>query len=481
MPLRRHPFSIAGRALLTLALASSGAFAADPTDSARTAKPPPSKPLRPGPPRYLDQYKYLADTDTTARTWLDSLHFIELPRDSYLSLGGGGRARYESYENPAFGLAGVDHDGYFQTRAELHADLHLLDDALRAFVQINDTRSWDKKLRGPVDESHTEVAQAFVDFGFPQSGPGKGTLRFGRQQMSFGEGVLVTTRLVPNVRLSFDGFRLSVADDRGDSLDAFAVRPVDNLRTGSFDDSSQNAGSFYGLYGTVAWHDGISQDLYAFGYKRDQRTIAGQTGDETRNTLGTRLFGTLANVDYTVDLMYQTGDFDDRDISAWGVSSSYGYTFKDAPAHPGIALRLDAASGDDDPNDGTLRTFDPLFPSNGRFYGNGEYTTLANLVVVGPQFAVSPFKTLTFSPTILSLWKQAENDAVYLPAMRTVPGTQDTGGRHIGMSYDLFARWTPTDLITIDFEYQYYDVDGAIERAGGEDSQYFSVRTHLLF
>lgn len=461
--------------LTASALSATPALAASDAPGAEADGPP----LRPGPPRYLDQYKYLANTDRGDHL-LDAIHYIPVARDSYLSLGGGGRFRYESVEQPNFGLPGYDHDGYYQLRYELHADLHLFDDALRSFVQIYDTQSWDKKLPTPVDESDYEVQQAFIDFGFPQGGPGKGYLRVGRQMMSFGEGAFFTTRLVPNVRLSFDGFRLSYTSEQGYQFNAFAVRPV-GTETGSFNDSSYDRGDFYGIYTTVPWFEHFSQDFYATSYKQDSRRVAGMTGNETRHMFGTRLFGTLANLDYTIDLAYQTGDFEDQDIRAWGVSSSYGYTFHDAPGHPGIALRVDAASGDEDPNDDELNTFDPLFPSNGKFYGNGEFTTLANLIAVGPQFALAPFKTLTLSPTALSLWKQEKNDFVYTPAMNTVPGTQGVPGRHIGISYDMFVRWTPTDTLTIDFEYQYYDVDGAIKRVGGEDTQFFSVRTTLMF
>lgn len=412
---------------------------------------------------------------------LDKIRSIRIPANSHLALGGGTRVRYEAFDNPDFGLTGIDADNYYQFRADLYADLHLFNDATRTFVQVNDTQSWDKQRPTPVDESDFELHQAFVDFNFARSPSGNSYLRFGRQQMVYGQGVLFTTRLVPNVRQTFDGFRLSTTSDAGHSLDAFAVRPVNNLRTGSFNDSSQNAGNFYGLYGTLRWNPRLNQDLYALGLQRDQRVLANQVGDETRYTLGTRLFGTVSNLDYTIDLIYQTGQFNERDISAWAVSSSYGYTWNDAPGHPGLALRIDAASGDDDLTDHTMKTFDPLFPSNGKFYGNGNYTTLANLITIGPQGALAPVDWLTLFPTIYTLWKQKTQDGVYVPPYRTLPGTIGTEGRFIGTSYRMFARWTPTDLITIDLEYQYYDVDGAIKRAGGRDSQYVSTRFNIMF
>ncbi|MGH8727269.1 MAG: alginate export family protein [Burkholderiales bacterium] len=93
-------------------------------------------------------------------------------------------------------------------------------------------------------------------------------------------------------------------------------------------------------------------------------------GDETKSA-PVNLFGTHRfDEDFTylkdpsrgTELVGQFGDFGDADIRAWTVASAFGFTFGDLPLKPRLGLHADIASGDDDPNDGTLRTFNAMLP-----------------------------------------------------------------------------------------------------------------------
>ena len=102
-------------------------------------------------------------------------------------------------------------------------------------------------------------------------------------------------------------------------------------------------------------------------------------------------------------------------------------------------------------------------------------------MVIGPRVAFSPAQKVTIAPAILALWRESEDDAAYMPGMKAVPGTANVSGKRLGTSYNLFARWTPTANLTVDLEYQYFDVSEVIRDAGGEDIKYTSVRTSFLF
>lgn len=439
-----------------------------------------SRPLRPGPPRYIEQYRFLSDP--TKRTdFFDPIRYIELGESSWIQFGGGIRYKYDSWDNPAFGLRGLDEDNYLQQRIQAHADLHLFDGALRSFLQLEDTQSWDKEAFSPYDESNTEIRQAFADVAIPANSNGKLIARLGRQEMAYGEQVLTTVREVPNVRLSFDGVRLMYKNSKGYNLNVFAVRPVANVRQGSFNDSSTDSGDFYGLYATLPVNEGLNLDLYEMSYLRDSRTLHGVNGEEDRHTIGARLFGSISSFDYTADLMYQFGEFAEQDIRAWGLSSSAGYTFDEIKWKPGIALRLDAASGDENTSDNETNTFDPLFPANGKLYGNISASTLSNIIMIGPRVAFSPVKNITIATTAQAFWRESEDDVAYMPGMNAIPGTGNVSSKRLGTSYNLFARWTPTANLTVDLEHQYYDVDDVIREAGGESMTYTSIRTSFLF
>lgn len=429
-----------------------------------------SRPGRPGAPRWIEDYRFL-DDPAKATDAFDGLRYHRLSESAWLQLGAEARYRADSLGKPFFGLRGLKGDSYLLQRLQAHADLHLFDDAVRTFVQVENTRAFGKDLYSPNDEGRNEIRQAFVDLNYDFSG-GRYTTRIGRQEMAYGDQVFVTYRDSPNIRLNFDGLRASLNLKDGRKLDAFAVRP---LKTGedSWDDGSNNKVKFYGLYGTLPLTTAWNVDLFAFGLETDDRSLDGESGDEQRYTYGTRLFGRHQALDWSWNLAGQTGHLGNASIRAWAVSSDTGYTFAH-PWQPRLGMRIDAVSGDGDLGDGKVSTFDPLFPRNG-VYGEASLTTLSNIIVVGPTFAFSPWRKLRFEPGVFKVWKQREEDGVYMPGMSLLANTRGTG-RHVGTIYRANTRWLATPNLTLDLDLKYYDVGAAIKDAGGGDSSIVSLR-----
>lgn len=231
-----------------------------------------SRPGRPGAPRWVEDYRFL-DDPAKASDPFDGLRYHRLSESAWLQLGAEARYRADALDQPFFGLRGLKDDSYLLQRLQAHADLHLFDDRLRTFLQVENTRAFGKDLYSPNDEGRNEIRQAFIDFNHDFAA-GRYTTRVGRQEMAYGDQVFVTYRDAPNLRLSFDGVRASLNLKRGYKLDAFAVRP---LKTGedSWDDGSNNAVKFYGLYGTLPLTPSWSMDLFGFGLQTDARSLAG--------------------------------------------------------------------------------------------------------------------------------------------------------------------------------------------------------------
>ncbi|MGS8561408.1 alginate export family protein, partial [Salmonella enterica] len=78
----------------------------------------------------------------------------------------------------------------------------------------------------------------------------------------------------------------------------------------------------------------------------------------------------------------QRGHVGAKDIDAWGTGARVGYIWPVAWS-PRIGLQIDAASGDRHPGDGTVGTFNPLFP-NGYYFTLAGYTGYTNLRHVKP-------------------------------------------------------------------------------------------------
>ena len=429
-----------------------------------------SRPSRPGAPRWTEDYRFLDDT-SKATDPFDALRYHRLSETAWLQLGAEARYRADALDKPFFGLRGIEDDSYVMQRLQAHADLHLFDDAVRTFVQVENTRAFGKDLYSPNDESRNEVRQAFIDLNRDFAG-GRFTTRIGRQEMGFGNQVFVTYRDSPNIRQSFDGLRASLNLKDGRKLDAFAVRPIETGED-SWDDGSNNSVKFYGLYGTQPLTKAWNLDVFAFGLETDDRTLAGVSGDEKRYTFGARLFGRQERVDWSWDLAGQTGHLGNASIRAWAVSSDTGYTFEGSWL-PRLGMRLDLASGDGEAGDSKVGTFDPLYPRNG-VYGEASLTTLSNVMVIGPTFGFSPWRSLRFEPGVFEVWKQNVNDGVYMPGMSMLAGTRDTG-RRIGTIYRANTRWLATPNLTVDLDVKYYDIGAAIRDAGGEDSSFVALR-----
>ena len=76
----------------------------------------------------------------------------------------------------------------------------------------------------PIDEKKLDFQAAFLELG-TTAGKNSANLLVGRQELEYGSGRLIDVREGPNVRLSFDGFRLK-AKLHFWQIDGLAVRPT---------------------------------------------------------------------------------------------------------------------------------------------------------------------------------------------------------------------------------------------------------------
>lgn len=436
-----------------------------------------ARPLRPGIARWAEDYSFLKDPIKRTDP-LDELRFIPFGEANWANFGGELRYRADSHQQPFFGLRGRDSNSYLQQRVQIHADIHLFDDALRVFAQLQDTRSWRKAFYSPNDQSKTEFQQLFVDWNLRTSHNYTLTTRLGRQELVYGNQVLISDRDAPNLRFNLDGARLMLKTPSGYRIDAFSLRPT-SYGLKSFDDESSDTVVFSGIYSTFNFSKPWNADLYLLDLETKDRTLAGITGDEVRYSAGTRIFGKYGAFDWSWDVVGQFGHLKDTDIHAWAVAGSSGYTF-DAPWRPRLGLRTDIASGDGRRGDSRIGTFDPLYGKNG-YYGEAGITTLSNVVVIGPQFAFSPTPSLRIEPAIFKLWKQRAEDGVYFTGMGIAPGTAGTDSKEMGTIYKTYLRWLPSRNLTVDLDWEYFDVAGAIREAGGKSVHFVSLRPTLRF
>jgi hypothetical protein len=420
--------------------------------------------------------------DPALRTGLfDPIKWIPVSRDgsSYLTLGGEWRERYEVNDHPLFGLGSVEENDYLLQRFYLLGDLHL-GPHLRSFVQLASgiTAGWDGKPP-PTQQNQLDVLQAFAELDLPL---GSGlTLRGGRQEMSFGSSRLVSVRESPNIRRAFDGIRASWSGPSDLRIDGFLVRPVAPER-GSFNDSSDDGQAFWGIYGTapVPAVSDLGVDLYYLGLERDDAEYAQGTAAEHRHTIGARLFGEQASFDWDLEAAFQFGTFGNADIRAWTVSSDIGYTIMSWPFSPRLGLKADAISGDDDLDDGTLGTFNPLFPKL-PYFSEANLAAPANLLAIQPNLTLALTSAVELGLGWNLLWKQADADAFYAPPLTPVENTSGGAGSFLGQQFITSIEWAATEQLTLGGTYVYFTPGDRLEEAGGRSGQFAAMWAKFLF
>lgn len=447
---------------------------------ARSEEPVPTRPSY-GSLRFEEDWSPLRDPALRTDP-LDPLKWLPLNGDgsAYLTLGGELRARYESSRNPVFGLGSPRRNDYTLLRSFLFADLHL-GPHLRGFVELASGFAPGWRGEPPVTQKdELDLLQGFAEVSLPLPGGGL-MLRSGRQEMSFGSSRLVSVRESPNIRRAFDGVRAAWIGGGATRIDAFVVRPVAPDR-GVFDDNNDKAQLFWGAYGTAAIPvvPGLRADLYYLGLEREEARFAQGTATERRHTLGTRLFGKRDGFDWNVEAAIQFGSFGSAEIRAWTVSANLGYTFADLPFSPRLGLNADAISGDRNPNDGRLGTFNPLFPKL-------PYFSEANLVAPANLLDIQPNLTLALTPKLNlilgwnPLWKQAEADAFYAPPLTPVRGTAGGSGRFIGQQTSASFEWSATEHLTIGGSYVDYAPGERLRQAGARPGRFFAGWAQWIF
>jgi hypothetical protein len=328
---------------LLLVLSALPARAQTPDPQPPGPAPDPARPpLNPFPAE--QNWSFLSDSSQRA-DFFDPLEYISLGENPqlYLSLGFEYRIEYEYFDNFMFGAGPQDHNGYVMNRVMPHFDFH----AGRYFRLFSEFEFdfEDGRNGGPrpqIDEDRGDVHQAFLEIGSHVSSPNGISLRAGRQEIVLGSGRLLDNNEGPNVKLSFDGFRL-IAESAHVRLDLFAVKPVES-NLGWFDDVPNHAQSLWGSYLIVPAPIVTrgQADIYYIGLDAKSATYNRDTAQELRHIAGTRLFRpTGKGLDYKWEANYQWGNFGSDSIRAWSVSTETGFTFDRVRFHPRPLLRAD--------------------------------------------------------------------------------------------------------------------------------------------
>lgn len=397
--------------------------------------------------RHDEDWSVLRDAPQTESDWWLPLKYRPLDEAGqvYLSLGGEARARYEAYADNLWGQPPTPDDGYLWLRAMPHADLHA--GPARVFIQgIAGYARGVSAGKSPVDETGVDLLQGFADIRVPTSENSSLTLRAGRELVALGSERLLGARYGTNVPQPFDGIH-AIFEHGGLRVDAFRLRPVD-IGPDSFDDAASRTRRLDGVYATILPAENIAIDLYWLGYRNEAARFAAGTGHEQRATLGLRFSGQRGPLGWNWEAVRQRGRFNGAPIRAWSVASETSWHFTELVFQPRLRLRANIVSGDRDRQDGTLGTFNAMFPK-GYYFGELSPIGPANIVNVHPglDLVIGPRMTLTFAG--VAYWRESRGDGIYGMGGNLLREPDDSTSRFIGREMEVAIGWQASEIVSL--------------------------------
>lgn len=432
--------------------------------------------------RYEEDWSSLRDPAKRTEP-LDSLKYISLgpSGDSWLSIGGELRERYEYTHNPTWGDDPQDKQGVFLQRYVLHGDLHL-GPYFRGFLQLYSALE-NGRAGAPstLDENELAVQQAFVDLRMPFAGDGTLTLRPGRQELRYGSARLIDVREGPNVRRRFDGAR-AILETGGWQIDGLAVQPT-VLETGVFDDRIDDRQQLWGVYavGRPAALAGSSVDVYYLGFRDESAGYDQGRAGEHRHSIGARLAGASSGWDWDIEALYQFGTFGAGNIRAWTAASTGGYRFAQTRFRPRLGLSANIASGDRDPGDADLETFNPLFP-RGSYFSELALLGPRNFYDVHPSLALELTDDVSLVTDWNFFWRQSTKDGVYNPGGQLLRSGAGSSARFVGHSPSVALEWRATEFLTFTGIYSHFFPGQFIEDTGpSKDIDFIELTLKAVF
>jgi len=390
-----------------------------------------------------EDWSFLRDPALRQDFW-DPIKYIPLrngANDWYLTIGGEAREVWEQIGNDNWGQSPF-WNGYLNEGYMVHFDVHY-GTHVRSFVELKSGLN-SYRIGGPrpIDEKKLDFQAAFLEVG---TGDDRNWIKFraGRQEMEYGSGRLIDVREGPNVRLSFDGFKVRAGVGSW-QIDGFAMRPdLDNF--GFLDNAPNHAVGFWGVYGVRPLKKNLTLDTYYLGLDRKSATFNRGTGQEVRHSIGAGLSRTIAQTkpgwDFDYEALWQFGSFGSANIRAWTVATETGYRLPTLPLKPRFSVKADISSGDN-PRTNTLGTFNPLFPK-GNYFGVLATTGPGpiNFIDVHPHVETALPQNVTVSVDWIFQWRESLQDGVYaVPGFLIIPAGK-SDARFVGNRPGTEVHW----------------------------------------
>jgi hypothetical protein len=427
--------------------------------------------------RYDENFSFLKND--SLKNAYQHLKYIPLNiTGGYLSVGGEVREEFDAYNNEDWGKFDAGQDNFLLQRYDLHTDWHF-NNTFRFFFQLRSALE-NGRPNGPrpIDEDQLNVQNLFLDIKAWRTNTDSLIIRTGRQELNYGAGRLISVREGPNVRLYFTGFKF-IYKTNNLSVDGFAME-ADHVKAGVFDNQPNKQLNLWGVYSTVKLPASNNIDIYYIGNRTDSVVYDEGTGNEVRHTIGARLWKNNNGFIYDIEAAYQLGSFNHVPINAWTASFDLGYLFGDLKSRPAFGIRNDYISGDSKKGDGSLQTFNPIYPKGG-YFGFDPQVGPVNLIDIHPYFSIIVVPKLSVTGDVVLNWRYSLNDGIYRPSGSfNLTGSGSTQ-RYIGTDYLTKIIYTISPFLEADFGLQYFNTGSFINSEIPNHKNTIETNTRVSF
>ncbi len=347
------------------------------------------------------------------------------------------RYRFEQYNNAGF-KAGSD-DSYELNRFRLQVDVKP-NSWIRVTGQVQDARPfYQTPPLGPPNENRWDLKLAYVEVGDAEKH--WFSLRVGRQNINY-NNTLIAASEWRNQGRSFDAAVLNLESRRA-SVGIFAASAVVPQAEGV--SPHQEGNNIYGAYGRlIDPYPHASLEPFVLWRVQPaevvQPALKKTTGKEDEWAYGARLKGRPGSrLDYSGELVGETGTVGAAPIRAWAASEGISYAFTSSRWRPRIFAQHDFASGNSNPSNGTHKTFDTLYPTAHDRFGIVDQFGWQNINAVRAGGTFEPHRRLSITAQGLDFWAASALDAVYNTSGGAIVANKVDHGKHIGAEADVYT------------------------------------------
>jgi len=398
----------------------------------------------------------------------------DIPAGPFLvTVGGQLRLRYEyddQFNVKQYAPGTTDH--ILLERLTLHTDIRWKK-WLRVYVELRDAHAFlthmkasDFPKANPYND-HLDIRQGFVEAFTAEDDPVG--IKVGRQQISYGDQRVFGPGQWGNTgRWCFDAAMI-ILRNRDLRLDLWAARPVQN-RPEVWPNHWAAAPTLAVAYLQTRTLP-FRLDFFYVMKHDGTGTVQGETGkgDLLSHSIGLQFEGKAASdvLDYSGTFVYQFGRRASDRLTAAGANVRLGAT---APIawKPRLAAQFTWGSGDRDPHDGQVGTFDGVLGgADIYFYGQMNLFFWANLRDYEADLHLHPMDGLEVRAEYHYFTLDRPRDAWYttgLKALRQDPNGR--AGRELGHELDLRATWRAYRGVELMIGYSHF-FPGAFVRATG--------------